>query len=29
LQYNDAITEAAWIKIAEAVAASKSLTNLK
>ena len=29
LKQNHKITEAAWIKIAEAVAASKTLTNLK
>ena len=29
LSWNKKITEAAWIKIAEAVAASKTLTNLK
>ena len=29
LGYNYAITEAAWIKIAEGVAASTSLQNLK
>ena len=29
LQQNDEITEAGWIKIAEGVAASKSLQNLK